>query len=866
VNKGISPLATGNEGAGVRSEPGEPVGLSDAEAGRRLAQEGPNELASGKSRGFLTIALEVAREPMFLLLVAASSLYFAMGKLGDALMLLASVLLVMIITIVQERRTERSLEALRDLSSPRALVIRSGQRRRIPGREVVRGDALLVAEGDRIPADALLRRSLNASVDESLLTGESAPVRKVASADAQQLHRPGGDDLPGLFAGTLMTSGQGLAEVVATGSHTELGRIGKALQTIEPEETSLQVETGRIVRVVATIALLACGFVVLLYGLSRGGTWPVWREGLLAGIAMAMSLLPEEFPVVLTIFLALGAWRISRSRVLTRRMPVIEMLGAATVLCVDKTGTLTQNQMTVKALATETETVLFQPPGSSLSAPFKRLLETAMLASKPEAFDPMDRALHAAYGLLAAKQSGATGSLLREYPLTPELLVVSHIWRRPAASTLSIASKGAPEAIAQLCHVAPERAVRIAEQAKALAAQGLRVLGVAYGAVDADALPSEHHELTLEFAGLVGFEDPLRPTVPAAVTECRTAGIRVVMITGDYPDTARSIARQAGLASPETVITGAQLDLMSDDELAARVRDTQVFARVIPEQKLRIVTALKANGEVVAMTGDGVNDAPALKAAHIGIAMGGRGTDVAREAASLVLLDDEFSSIVKAVKLGRRIYDNIRKAITFIVAVHVPIAGLSIAPVLVPAWPLLLLPVHIALLELIIDPSCSLIFEAEPAEKNIMQRPPRSRAQRLFSRRTVWIAVLQGLSVLAVCLTIVRLALPGHGADAARALSFASLVIAFITIILVNRSRTQSIVHTLRVANPAVWWVIGGTAAFLAAVLTVPVLQRLFSFAPLHTGDLTASLIAGAGCLLWLEVLKVFWSRAARRA
>ena len=866
MNKGISPLATGNEGAGVRSEPGEPVGLSDAEAGRRLAQEGPNELASGKSRGFLRIALEVAREPMFLLLVAASSLYFAMGKLGDALMLLASVLLVMIITIVQERRTERSLEALRDLSSPRALVIRSGQRRRIPGREVVRGDALLVAEGDRIPADALLRRSLNASVDESLLTGESAPVRKVASADAQQLHRPGGDDLPGLFAGTLMTSGQGLAEVVATGSHTELGRIGKALQTIEPEETSLQVETGRIVRVVATIALLACGFVVLLYGLSRGGTWPVWREGLLAGIAMAMSLLPEEFPVVLTIFLALGAWRISRSRVLTRRMPVIEMLGAATVLCVDKTGTLTQNQMTVKALATETETVLFQPPGSSLSAPFKRLLETAMLASKPEAFDPMDRALHAAYGLLAAKQSGATGSLLREYPLTPELLVVSHVWRRPAASTLSIASKGAPEAIAQLCHVAPERAVRIAEQAKALAAQGLRVLGVAYGAVDADALPSEHHELTLEFAGLVGFEDPLRPTVPAAVTECRTAGIRVVMITGDYPDTARSIARQAGLASPETVITGAQLDLMSDDELAARVRDTQVFARVIPEQKLRIVTALKANGEVVAMTGDGVNDAPALKAAHIGIAMGGRGTDVAREAASLVLLDDEFSSIVKAVKLGRRIYDNIRKAITFIVAVHVPIAGLSIAPVLVPAWPLLLLPVHIALLELIIDPSCSLIFEAEPAEKNIMQRPPRSRAQRLFSRRTVWIAVLQGLSVLAVCLTIVRLALPGHGADAARALSFASLVIAFITIILVNRSRTQSIVHTLRVANPAVWWVIGGTAAFLAAVLTVPVLQRLFSFAPLHTGDLTASLIAGAGCLLWLEVLKVFWSRAARRA
>jgi P-type Ca2+ transporter type 2C len=867
VNRYRPPAVEGRNREGVLAGPGEPVGLSDAEAGRRLAEEGPNELATGKSRGFLAVAWEVAREPMFVLLVAASSLYFAMGKLGDALMLLASVLLVMIITIVQERRTERSLEALRDLSSPRALVIRSGQRRRVSGREVVRGDVLLVAEGDRIAADAILRRALNASVDESLLTGESVPVRKVASNDKQQLNRPGGDDLPSLFAGTLMTSGQGLAEVVATGARTELGRIGKALENIKPEETSLQVETGRIVRVVAAIALIACALVVLLYGWSRGGTWPVWRDGLLAGIAMAMSLLPEEFPVVLTVFLALGAWRISRSRVLTRRMPVIETLGSATVLCVDKTGTLTQNQMTVKALATETESVVFQGRGGSLLSPsLERILETAMLASKPDAFDPMDRALHAAYGALDTRknESAPSGSLVHEYPLKPQLLAVSHVWQRPQESRVLIASKGAPEAVAELCHVSPERAVRIAERSRALAAQGLRVLGVAYGTVEPAHLPKEHHELALEFAGLVGFEDPLRPTVPAAVAECRSAGIRVVMITGDYPDTARSIARQAGLADPERVTTGPQLDRMSDDELALRVRDAQVFARVVPEQKLRIVNALKSNDEVVAMTGDGVNDAPALKAAHIGIAMGGRGTDVAREAASLVLLDDEFSSIVTAVKLGRRIYDNIRKAITFIVAVHVPIAGLSIVPVLIPGWPLLLLPVHIALLELIIDPSCSLIFEAEPAEAGIMQRPPRSRAQRLFSRHTVWVAVLQGLSVLAVCLAIVYLALPGHGAAAARALSFASLVLAFITIILVNRSWTQSIVRSLRVANPAVWWVIGGTAAFLGAVLTVPALQRLFSFAPLHTGDLTASLLAGGGCLLWLEILKVFWRRPAR--
>jgi len=860
----IPPATRSSTSEAVHSGLQDPVGLSDAEASRRLAEEGPNELASAKSRGFVTIALEVVREPMFLLLVAASTLYFVMGKLGDATMLLASVLLVMIITIIQERRTERSLEALRDLSSPRALVIRAGQRRRIAGREVVRGDVLLVVEGDRIPADAILRRALNANVDESLLTGESVPVRKVASLEVHELQPPGGDDLPSLFAGTLMTSGQGFAEVIATGPRTELGRIGKALQTIEPEETSLQRETGRIVRVVATIALIACGLVVLLYGLSRGGTWPVWRDGILAGIAMAMSLLPEEFPVVLTIFLAIGAWRISRSRVLTRRMPVIEMLGAATVLCVDKTGTLTRNQMTVKALVTEGETILLEGRTGGLSPALRRLLEAAALASKPDAFDPMDRALRTAHGVLAPENQLAPGaSLVREYPLKPDLLAVSHVWRLSGDAGMAVASKGAPEAIAELCHLSRERLVRITELSRALAVQGLRVLGVAYGSLNGESPPDEQRDLVLEFAGLVGFEDPLRPNVPAAVGECRGAGIRVVMITGDYPDTARSIARQAGLADPDTVISGAQLDRMSDEELALRVGQTQVFARVVPAQKLRIVTALKSKGEVVAMTGDGVNDAPALKAAHIGIAMGGRGTDVAREAASLVLLDDEFSSIVEAVKLGRRIYDNISKAIIFIVAVHVPIAGLSIVPVLVPAWPLLLLPVHIALLELIIDPSCSLIFEAEPPEPNIMRRPPRSRTQRLFSRHAVGIAVLQGLSALAVCLTIVHLALPGHGTHAARALSFASLVVSFVTIILVNRSWTRSLVTSIRVPNPAVWAVIAGTAALLAAILFVPALQTLFSFAPLHAGDLTASLVAGAACLLWLEILKAFWSRAA---
>lgn len=863
VISGAADRRTGRE-AFQRSDESGLCGLDDREAAARLAADGPNELPSGKARGVLVIVLEVVREPMFVLLVAAGGLYFVMGELGDALVLFGSVLIVMAITAVQERRTERALDALRDLSSPRALVVRSGERRRIAGREVVRGDILLLSEGDRVPADAVLRRCRNLSVDESLLTGESVPVRKSCSTDAQVLQRPGGDDLPSVFAGTLITAGQGVAEVMATGLRSELGRIGSALQQIAPEATPLQQDTGRIVRVVAVISLAACALVVVTYAALRGASWQVWKQGLLAGIAMAMSLLPEEFPVVLTIFLALGAWRISRSRVLTRRMPVIETLGSATVLCVDKTGTLTRNQMSLAALATENDALRIDAAGGALPIQYQALLRTAVLASKPDPFDPMERALHAAGERLLPLDPPAQPewSMTREYPLTAELLAVSHAWQRGADGAVVLASKGAPEAIAELCRMPPQRRARLAAQVTRLASQGLRVLGVA-AADGLPDLPHEHGQLELRFLGLVGFEDPLREQVPAAVAECRSAGIRVVMITGDYPETARSIARQAGLADPDSVITGPQLETMTDGELALRVRGTQIFARVVPEQKLRLVMALRANDEIVAMTGDGVNDAPALKAAHIGIAMGGRGTDVAREAAALVLLDDDFSSIVTAVKLGRRIYDNIRKAITFIIAVHVPIAGLSMVPVFLTSWPLLLLPIHIAFLELIIDPSCSLIFEAEVAEADIMRRPPRRPTDRPFSRRTVGFALLQGLSVLAVCLSIVWLTRPSHGPEAARALSFATLVASFVTVILVNRSWTHSLVSMLRVPNPALWWVLAGAGLLLTAVLSVPSLQRLFGFAPLHATDLALSLLAGAGCLLWFDLAKVLWPRIA---
>ncbi|MFO0575891.1 MAG: cation-translocating P-type ATPase [Polyangia bacterium] len=861
-------------------------GLTEAEAAARLAREGPNELPAQKDRGLLPVVLEVLREPMFLMLVAAVALYFLLGEPTDAAVLLGSVAIVMTITIVQERRTERALTALRDLSSPRALVIRDGTHRRIPGREVVRGDFIVLSEGDRVPADALLRRGINLSTDESALTGESVPVRKAPSATAQALDPPGGDDLPSVFSGTVVTAGQGVAEVLATGLQSELGRIGKALHHVEPEPTLLQKETGRLVRVFAAVGLAACVVVVIAYALTRGGSATDWKRGLLAGIAMAMSVLPEEFPVVLTVFLALGAWRISRSHVLARRMPAIETLGATTVLCVDKTGTLTQNQMTLRWLRVDGRSPGRAPdlapdlgvdPAASLAVDLATLaaplpeevhgvLEHAILASKPDPFDPMERALRAAGDRLlgGTEHLHPDWTLAREYPLTPELHAVSHAWMTPSGE-LRVASKGAPEAIADLCHIDPEARAGFLAHAAELAARGLRVLGVARGATSLEQLPEVHHDLVLTGVGLLGFEDPLRPAVPAAVAECRSAGVRVVMITGDYPTTAQSIARQAGFTNPDALLTGPELKQLSDDELARRLRDTdvQVFARVVPEQKLRIVRALKQSGAVVAMTGDGVNDAPALKAAHIGIAMGGRGTDVAREAAALVLLNDDFSSIVAAIRLGRRIFDNIRKAVAFVLAVHVPIAGLSMLPVFFAGWPLLLLPVHIAFLELIIDPACSLIFEAEEAESDVMRRPPRSRDERLFAPRAIALPLLQGLSVLAVCLLVFFLSRRGHPPDAARALTFATLVIAILTLITVNRSWARSFLSMLAVPNAAFRWVVGGTLTLLALVLLVPFGQRLFHFAPLHPRDLALSIAAAPVCLLWFEALKRIRRRGA---
>ncbi len=836
-------------------------GLSEQEAQRRLKQEGSNELPTTRKRSLLTIAIDVVREPMFLLLIAGGAIYLLLGDIREALVLLGSILVIMGITFYQEQKTERALEALRDLSSPRALVIRGGEQQRIAGRDVVRGDMVLLAEGDRVPADATLLWSLNLSVDESLLTGESVPVRKVAvdpNAVTGKMGRPGGDDLPFVFSGTLVTQGQGIADVQATGTHTELGKIGKALQTVEPEKTKLQRETGRLVRLLAIEGLALCGLVVVLYGLFRGD----WLHGFLAGIALAMSLLPEEFPVVLTVFLALGAWRIAQRHVLTRRMPAIETLGSATILCVDKTGTLTENRMAVRSLFTKGTSYEVQADAQQpLPEAFHELVELSVLASQQDPFDPMEQALR---GLGERYLSGTEHlpedwTLLREYPLSPRLLAISHVWQpsQPEAAYV-IAAKGAPEAIADLCHLDEGAKAALFEQVGRMASEGLRVLGVARARFEAASpLPNEQHDFPFEFVGLVGLADPVRPTVPAAIRECYTAGMRVIMVTGDYPVTAQQIARHIGLRLSDACITGPELDAMDDATLQERIQTTAIFARVVPEQKLRLVNALKANGEVVAMTGDGVNDAPALKSAHIGIAMGKRGTDVAREAAALVLLDDDFSSIVQAVRLGRRIYDNIRKALTYVFAIHVPIAGIALLPLLF-GWPLVLLPVHIVFLELIIDPASSVAFEAEPENPQVMKRPPRNPREPMFGKRALLMGMLQGIGVLAMVLAVFLIAqYQRMDEPTTRALTFTTLVIANLGLIFANRSHSRLILTTLRMRNAALWWIVGGTLLFLCLILYIPGVRDLFDFSLLSPKELALCLSAGIASILWFEVLKV---------
>jgi Ca2+-transporting ATPase len=836
-------------------------GLTAREAAERLRAEGPNALPEIEGRTALRIVIEVVREPMFALLLGAGVLYLLIGSRGEALVLFAFACFSVAIAIIQEGRSERVLEALRDLTSPRALVIRDGAQIRIPGREVVRGDLLVLAEGDRVPADGMLVSGDDLQADESLLTGESVPVRKrVALQPPPADAVPGGDDLPLVFSGTLIVTGGGLAVVTATGARSEIGKIGHSVTRIAPEPPRLLVQTRGFVTGFAVVGLSLSAVAVLLYGVLRGA----WLQGLLGGIALGMSMLPEEFPLVLTVFMVMGAWRLSRSQVLTRRPAAIETLGAATVLCTDKTGTLTRNLMSVEWLERDAgcaAAVGGPAAAGALHPRLRELLATAVLASRPEAVDPMDRALVRAAGegrepdAAEADRGAPRAQLVRGYPWQPELPALVQVWRN-TDGTLIAAAKGAPEAIATLCRLDAAASQAMALRVEELANRGMRVLAVACARLAAAAPPERPLDLPLELMGLVGFVDPLREGIPGAVRECRSAGIRVVMITGDHPQTARAIARQAGIDS-ERVMTGPELARLDEQSLLQRAADVSVFARITPQQKLRIVSALKASGEVVAMTGDGVNDAPALRSAHIGIAMGQRGTDVAREASSLVLLDDDFNSIVRAVRLGRRIYDNLVKAVGYILAIHVPIAALALLPIAM-GRPLVLTPMLIAILELIIDPLCSVVLEAERDERDVMRRPPRDPDGALLSRPLLVSGFGQGaLAVLAVCGVFLYATLRGLPAQGVRSMGFVTLIGANYALIFANRSFSASPLAALTRRNPSLWISVASAGGALTAIYSLPAVHRFLGLGPLQAPQFLLCAAAAALLLAALEAVKL---------
>jgi Ca2+-transporting ATPase len=820
-------------------------GLSSTEAAEKLVQYGYNELPSAKAKNVLQIVKEVVKEPMFLLLLGCASLYMVLGDYTEGAFLLSWVIAVIFITFYQHRKTERAIEALRELSSPRAIVIRDGKEQRIPSKEIVPGDWVLLLEGDRIPADGKIIASLNLKVDESILTGESVPVDKTLDDPLNSK----------VFSGTLSVQGSAKMIVEKTGIETAFGKIGKSLQLIEESPTNLQRETKVLIRTLFVIGIALSITVILGFYLSRGNL----VNSILSGLTAAMAILPEEFPVVLTIFLALGSWRLAQNRVLTRKPSAIETLGSATVLCSDKTGTITINRMQIVNVFCENKFVK-RGDFSNCKNELSEILTAAAQASNIRAADPMDKAVFE-----AAKEINLpvnNYSLLKEYPLQKELLAFGRLVEHEN-SEKKLYCKGAPESVLSQCAMEELDKKTLMEKVLQMAEAGQRILAVAV--VDKiDAVPENLKTCKLRFLGFLGFEDPVRPEVPAAINECYEAGIKVIMITGDYPATAVNIAGQAGIKHNNWVMSGDELNSIDDDELVTEIERISVFARIVPEQKLRIIRALRANGEVVAMTGDGVNDAPALKAADIGIAMGGKGTDVAREAASLVLLDDNFSSIVSAIRSGRRIYDNLQKAMSYIIAIHIPIIILTLIPAFFPSLPILFMPLHVVFLEMIIDPVCSIAFESEKEEKGVMKRPPRNPNKRFFGIRKILKSCLKGLLLVTSVLFVYFMTIgEGHSEREIRTIAFSALIFGNIFLVLSSLSKTRSFLAVIAEKNIALLLIISGAISLLFMLIYIPYLQQLFRFSNPGLSHFLISLLASSGILLVLEITK--WGLGGKR-
>ncbi|MDO5114618.1 MAG: cation-translocating P-type ATPase [Synergistaceae bacterium] len=813
-------------------------GLSDAEVRERRERYGMNVIAEEKRESALKKALKSFSEPVFLLLIGAACLYFFLGEPRDGAVMLVFVAFMGAINIYQEWKTDRTLAALKSLSSPKVTVVRGGEARAVSSEELVPGDIVIISEGERISADGELLENDGFGADESTLTGEADIVWKRCATACESGRGWRADRC---YAGTNAVAGRAIVRVTETGGRTEYGKIGAAVAQAPDRPTPLEKQTRRLVRDCSFFSMLMLIFVVAATCYRGGG----FIEAALSGVTIAMATIPEEFPVVLTVFLALGAWRLAKRNSLIRRIPSVETLGAVTVLCVDKTGTLTENRMTLKS---------FTPLCGSSP---RKLTEVAVLASETNPYDPMERAIldEASKNRIEIKLLQGQ-RLLHEFPFSSESRMMCHVWSH--RGKIAAAAKGSPESVFPLCGLSEEELEEAELAQRRLAEAGCRVLAVAYND-DMREIPREISACSFKLAGLAAFIDPPRENVAESIRACGSAGVRVVMITGDNSVTAHRLAHEVGLGCGEgehVMISGEELERMTDCELAERLGDVTIFSRILPREKMRIVKALRSRGEVVAMTGDGVNDAPALKYADIGIAMGGRGTEVAREAADMVLLDDDFSTIVSTIRDGRRIYDNIRKAMEYILVIHIPIALSALAAPLL-ALPALLLPVHVVLLELIIDPTCSIIFERQPEERDIMERPPRSASAPIITRGLFGKALAQGLAIFAAAFGSYYAALQHGGAEHARTFFLTVLVLANLFLVYVNRSDKDFAFKKGSAAADMIAWLVNiGVLLCLVVMSTLPHAAAATKLSQLSAADFALALLTAACATFWWEAVK----------
>lgn len=818
-------------------------GLSNDEVIASRKKWGSNSLEHQQKNHLLISILELVKDPMFLLLFAAASIYYITGDYGDGIFMTIAILLVAAISLFQQARSRNAIDTLKKLSQPKSKVIRNGKIIEIPSEEIVVGECIQVQEGSFIPADAVIIQSNDFSVNESILTGESLSVFKNELSEIKKV-----------FQGTIVATGLAICEVTAIGNQTSLGKIGKSLESIEEEKTPLQLQITNFVKKMSIIGLVIFGIVwALNYYHSK-----VVLDSLLKALTIAMSVIPEEIPVAFTTFMALGAWRLMKMGIITKQTKTVETLGSATVICTDKTGTITENKMSLAQLYVfDSNTVI--DANEKLNSEAEEVLSFAMWSSEPIPFDAMEIAVHEGYAKLESVDERPNYKLIHEYPLGGKPPMMTHVFEDSKGNRI-IAAKGAPEALIEVSSLSDKEKNKVLSAMEAMAKKGYRVLGIGMADFPGTDFPKSQQELKFSFKGLVAFYDPPKANIQEVFETFYKAGIQIKIVTGDNAATTSTIARQIGFKDGEKVLNGDELMDMDSETLKAKVMETTLFTRMFPEAKLKIIQALKANNQIVAMTGDGVNDGPALKSAHIGIAMGKKGTEIAKQAANLILIDDDFSKMIDAIAMGRRIYVNLKKAIQYIISIHIPIILIVFIP-LAFGWlyPNIFTPVHIIFLEIIMGPTCSVIYENEPMESNLMLQKPRPLTTTFFNLKEIIISIIQGLVITLGLLFVYNYCVDeGFTEKYTRTTVFLTLIISNIFLTLENRSFYYSVFTTIRYKNNLVLMIIGITIVITSLLLLVPLFSNFFLFEKVDKAQIGLCLLVGFISVIWIEVYKLF--------